>query len=119
MKNVGVQSMQGPMEGYLVSSPQSEGHRMVFSPHLFLQKGSQVCQIDRKPFVTGRDPGQGSSYHKACERFNSFWKIIFLVEVAGFGENPTPGDHACTEQRLRCLVVTFPAPCGRLLLHER
>lgn len=64
---------------------------MVFSPHLFLQKGSQVCQIGRKPFVTGRDPRQGSSYHKARERFNSFWEIIFLVEVAAFGENPTQG----------------------------
>lgn len=91
MKNVGVQSMQGPMEGYLVSSPQSGGHRMVFSPHLFLQKGSQVCQIGRKPFVTGRDPEQGLSYHKARERFNSFWEIIFVVAVAVFGQNPTPG----------------------------
>lgn len=61
------------------------------APISFSRRGSQVCQIDRKPFVTGRDPGQGSSYHKACESFNSFWKIIFLVEVAAFGENPTPG----------------------------
>lgn len=35
-------------------------------------EGSQVSQIVRKPFVTGRLSGQGSGYHKAGESSSSF-----------------------------------------------